>query len=39
MGFAPCEFDGCKTAQMRVGAHLGPMIEKLRDGSIACFIQ
>ena len=27
MGFSLCEFDGCKTAKMRVGAHLGPMIE------------
>ena len=29
MGFSLCEFDGCKTAKMRVGAHLGPMLEIL----------
>ena len=29
MGFVLCEFDGCKTANMRVGAHLGPTLEIL----------
>ena len=24
-----CEFGGCKTAKMRVGAHLGPILEIL----------
>ena len=27
--FLLCEFGGCKTAKMRVGAHLGPMLEIL----------
>ena len=29
MGFALCEYDGCKTAEMRVGAHLEPILEIL----------
>ena len=29
IGFAFCEFCGCKTAKFRVGAHLGPMLEIL----------
>ena len=29
MGFVLCEFDCCKTTQMRVGAHLVPMLEIL----------
>ena len=29
MGFLLCEFGRCKTAKMRVGAHLGPMLEIL----------
>ena len=29
MGFSLCEFGGCKTAKMRVGAHLGPILEIL----------
>ena len=29
MSFLLCEFDNCKTAKMRVGAHLGPMHEIL----------
>ena len=29
MGFLLCEFDGCKMANMRVGAHLGPILEIL----------
>ena len=31
MGFSLCEFGGCKTAKMRVGAHLGPILEILMD--------
>ena len=31
MGFSLCEFDGCKMAKMRVGAHLGPILEILMD--------
>ena len=29
MGFLLSEFDGCKTAKIRVGANLGPTLEIL----------
>ena len=29
MGLSLCEFDSCKTAKIRIGAHLGPMLEIL----------
>ena len=29
MGLLLCEFNACNTAKMRVGAHLGPMLEIL----------
>ena len=29
MGLSLCEFNACNTAKMRVGAHLGPMLEIL----------